>query len=102
FPYNCTAYACANSDNTWSITIINKEETKGFDFNIHLSNNASHVDVARLTGPSMTSSNDIKFAGNTIAPDGTFSEAALEQYNISQQSLHLNVPAGSAAVITLR
>ncbi len=45
--YNCSAYSCVNADNSLSVTLINKETTKNFAFNLQLSKAASSVQVIR-------------------------------------------------------
>jgi len=98
--YNCTAYACINGGATY-ITLINKD-TNNIAFTVQVSRNASVINVARLTAPLITSVNSVTFAGAGVAADGTFKTSATEQYSVSQKSFVVNVPAGSAAVVTVQ
>ena len=99
---NCSAYACANADNTYSITLINKETYKNFSFTIQLSKTASSVKIARLTAPAITAKEGVTFAGNAVNADGTFTPGNIEQYTTNSKNIVISVPAGSAAVVTVQ
>jgi Glycosyl hydrolase family 79 C-terminal beta domain len=98
---NCTVYACANADNTYSITLINKEEAKNFAFTIQLNKIASTIKIARLRAPSVTSKKYITFAGSTVNADGTFTASTNKTYPVNKNSFVVTVLAGSAAVVTV-
>jgi hypothetical protein len=100
--YNISAHACVNTDNSYSITLINKEKAKQFSFTVKLSRTASTIKVARLTAPSINSTNDITFAGSIVKSDGTFKPATTEYYTVNQKSFTVSIPAASAAVITVQ
>ncbi|MDF2433629.1 MAG: hypothetical protein JWP44_3260, partial [Mucilaginibacter sp.] len=98
--YNCSAHACINADNTYSVTLINKEETENINFNVQLSKPAATIKIERLSAPSLAS-DKATFAGSSVHFDGTFVPGAAEKRAINQNSFTVNVPAGSAAVITV-
>jgi hypothetical protein len=98
----CTAYTVANPDNTYSVTLINKDINNDYSFNLQLSKTASSVQIARLIAPSITSTTGITFAGASVKPDGTFAPGAKEEYTVNSKSFVINVPAGSAAVVTVK
>jgi hypothetical protein len=100
--YNCGAHACALANNTWSVTLINEEESKDINYTVQLSKSASLINVARLTAPDITSVINVTFAGSTVQADGTFKPGNTEQRKISQNSFDVKVPAGSAAVVTIQ
>ncbi|MDB4901257.1 MAG: hypothetical protein JWQ63_538 [Mucilaginibacter sp.] len=100
--YNLSVHACVNTDNSYSITLINKDEFKNFSFNIQLSKTASTVKIDRLTAPAIDSKTGITFAGSTVNSDGTFVPASTEQYTVNQKNFVVKVCAGSAAVITIK
>ncbi|MGZ3751569.1 MAG: glycosyl hydrolase family 79 C-terminal domain-containing protein [Mucilaginibacter sp.] len=102
YEYNCSAYACANADNTYSITLINKDDTKDLSFNINLTKSISTIRVARLKAPGITAIGGVTFSGSSVQTDGTFTPGAVEQYTVNQKNFNVNVPAGSAAIITLQ
>lgn len=99
--YNCTAYASIAAGTT-NITLINKEETVDISFTINLSNTANKVTIARLTAPGLTATSKITFAGNAVNSDGTFTPSASPSYSVSGKTFAINVPAGSAAVISVQ
>jgi hypothetical protein len=100
--FNLQAHACVNSNNTYSITIINKEVTKQFSVKIVLSKTASSVKIARLSAPLINSATDITFAGSSVNPDGTFQPNITEQFTPNQKYFVVTIPAASAAVITVQ
>jgi hypothetical protein len=99
--FNFSAHACVNADSTYSITLVNKEVESSFAFTIQLNKTATTVKVARLFAPGIDSST-ASFAGSTVNADGTFEPNITEQYNLNQKSLVVNVPPGSAAVVTVK
>ncbi len=98
--YNCSNYVCVNADNTWSVTLINKGNVS-LSFTVKRQQIISTIQVARLTAPSITSTTGTTFAGSTVNADGTFTPAP-EQKTINEKSFAVTVPAGSAAVITVK
>lgn len=98
---NCTAYACANANNTYTVTLINKEDAKNFAFTIQLNKTASTIQVDRLIAPSITSKTDVTFAGSAVSTDGTFTPSS-EEHTVNNKNFVVYVPAGSAAVVTIK
>lgn len=99
--YNCTAYACSKTDNTYSVTLINREEKTDVSFKVQLSKKTSNIKIMRLSAPSVTEKSNISFAGSYVNADGTFTPAITEQKDINQDNFSVKVPAGSAAVVTI-
>lgn len=98
---NCSAHACVKADNTLSVTLINKETEKDFSFTVQLTKPTTTIEVIRLTAPSVTSTTGTTFAGNTVSADGNFTPAITEKYTVNMSSFKVNVPAGSAAIVTV-
>lgn len=98
--YNCSAHASKN-DTTTSITLINKEESVNVSFTVNLSSAVSKISISRLMAPSLTATSNITFAGNAVNSDGTFTPVTSQSYSVGGKSFVVNVPAGSAAVITV-
>jgi hypothetical protein len=98
--YNCSAFACINDKNTF-ITLINKDDKNNFSFIIKLVKNASTITIARLTAPAITSAAGTSFAGGVVSAEGVFKPPIAEKYTVNQKSFVVNIPAGSAAVITV-
>ena len=76
--YNCSNYVCINPDNTWSVTLINKEGVN-LSFVVNMKQVVSAIEVARLTAPSITSTSGTTFAGSMVNYDGTFTAAPEEK-----------------------
>lgn len=100
-PEYCTAHACL-TNGAYSITLINKNPDKNFDFNLVRGKSISSITVSRLAAPSITSTADVTFGGSKVNADGTFNPSATENYTVNKGNFIVNVPAGSAAVITLQ
>ena len=100
--FNCSAYASLNADNTRTVTLINKDDSNNFYFTVQAGKTISTIQIARLTAPSITSGTGVSFAGGTVNNDGTFNLGVTEHFVINNKSFGVNVPAGSAAVITLQ
>jgi len=100
--FSVSAFACVKADKSYSITLINKEENTNIAFDIQLSSSASSIQVARLKAPSATSSDKVTFAGTAVNADGTFTPVAITPQTINQKDFKINVPGGSAAVVTIR
>jgi len=100
--YQCSAYACINSDGTRTVTLINKDEVNNFYVTVQQGRSASSIQIARLIAPGMQSTEGIMFGGSAIKSDGTFAPSSLERYMVNKKSFSVNIPAASAAVITLQ
>ncbi len=98
--YNCNAYACANVDGSWSVTIINKETTD-ISFRLQLSKATENVEIMRLTAPSVTAASGVEFAGSSLSSDGSFKPIHIEHAAAGKDNFTVNVPAVSAAVLVI-
>ncbi|HEY8784833.1 MAG TPA: glycosyl hydrolase family protein [Mucilaginibacter sp.] len=101
-PGYCSAYACVKAGNIYSFTLINKDEIHTYSFALNLNKAASIIQIARLTAPSLTAATGTTFAGSLVNADGTFEAKTIEQYAVNGKSFVINVPAGSAAVVTVQ
>jgi len=98
---NCSAYACVDSEGNYNVTLINKEMDKDVEFTLNVGKSAGLARIWRLTAPSLDDKSDVKFAGSSVNDDGTFVPGAGESKAVSQGSLVIKMPAGSAAVVTI-
>jgi hypothetical protein len=98
---NCSAYACVNSQDDYNVTLINKEMDKDVEFTLNVGKSAGSARIWRLTAPSLDDKNNVKFAGSSVNDDGAFVPGAGENETISQGSLLIKIPAGSAALVTI-
>jgi hypothetical protein len=100
--FNCSAYACVKADNSYTVTLINREEKNNITFNIQVGVTASSIQIARLTAPSITSTANVTFAGSATNANGAFTPGATVLQTVNQKNFSVNIPAGSAAVVTIR
>ncbi len=98
---NGAVYACTASQST-CITLINKEEQQNISFTIQPGRNIAVVEVVRMTAPSLTATDGVQFANSQVDASGKFTPGAPEKYTgNSSNGFIVNVPAGSAAVVTI-
>lgn len=97
-----SAYACVKSDNSYVLTLINKDEKNNSSFTIMFNKSASGIQIQRLTAPAVTAATGITFAGSTVNTNGTFEAKTTEQYPVNGNSVVVKMPAGSAAIVTIR
>jgi hypothetical protein len=100
-PRLCSAYACIKADNSCSVTLINKDDTNNYAFTVQLTKTASTIQIAWLTAPAITATTGVTFAGSAVSANGTFETKTIEQHQVSGKSFVVNMPAGSAAVVTV-
>jgi hypothetical protein len=98
--YNATSYAGIKSDGTKVITLINKDNVD-LAFTVQTSSAIAGINVTRLAAASITSTTGITFGFNAVNSDGTFTSVA-SAYYVNKRSFVVNIPAGSAAVISAK
>jgi hypothetical protein len=98
--YNCSAYACTTGNQNYSVTLINKSD-KDLSFTVQIGKTVGGIDIARLAAPAVTSTTGTTFGGSTVNADGTFN-VSYQHYTVNQKSFLVNVPAFSAAVVTVQ
>jgi hypothetical protein len=99
--YSCSAHACTRGNNTYSITLINKEQAQDIYFTLQTGKTISNVSIDRLSAPSLTSKTNVTFAGSAVGMDGTFIPGNSSRYTVNKKSFVVKVPAGSAAVVNI-
>ena len=100
--YKCSAYS-AKKNGVTTITLINKSETQGINYKVQLTNTASIAHVARLKASSMMATSGVTFCGSSVNGDGTYQSGNTEDYTIGGlNTFTVNIPAASAAVVTLQ
>ncbi|MCC8410602.1 glycosyl hydrolase family 79 C-terminal domain-containing protein, partial [Mucilaginibacter sp. UR6-1] len=96
---NQAAHAAVKNGVT-SLTLINKDD-KDILYTVKLTGNASKVTVARLIAASVTATDNIAFGGASVDAKGNFSITGTETFSVNQKSFTIQVPAYSAAVVTI-
>lgn len=96
---NLTAYATRQAHDV-IVTVINKDMAR--DAAVELSGiTPKHAEGMRLTAPSLAAMTDITLGGARIAADGIWPGGKSAPLRIAGGKTMLDVPAGSAALVTL-
>jgi hypothetical protein len=96
---NLTAYA-ARSGATVTLTVINKDMNR--DASVSISGvSAKQAGVMRLSAPSLTATTGITLGGASVEANGKWSGGKSEPVKLSGGKAMLELPAGSAALVTL-
>lgn len=98
---NTSVYA-SKDGNAEYVTLINKEEQQTIAFTIQPGLKATSAQVLPLTGPSLTATDGVTFAGNQPDATGHFTSGNGTTYSSSNGNFIVNIPAGSAAVVVIR
>jgi hypothetical protein len=98
----CTAYACVKADGSYRFTLINRDYKNSYPFKVLLNKTASSMQIARLKAPSITAKKGITFGGAKVDADGSFKIKTTKRYPVNGKSIVVVVPAGSAAIVTVR
>ncbi len=96
---NCSSYACINGAGTY-ITLINKEVATDISFNITTSKKNNTVSISRLAAPAITATTNITLGGSSVNENGTYTPVTAQLYTVAANSFIINVPAGSAAIVS--
>jgi hypothetical protein len=98
---NLTAYATRQKSGAMTLTVINKDQTRDATLTVASAGALHHAEVMRLTAPSLSAMSGASLGGAKVAGDGTWSGATSEPLRIAGGKAALDVPAGSAALVTL-
>lgn len=98
---NLTGYATLKRDERLLITLINKES--GVDAKVSVSGVEAFKrgSVVRLSAASLESSTEVSFGGVAVKPHGTWKAEREEKIQSSDGRWVVNLPAASAAILTL-
>ncbi len=96
------AYACQSNDGTTYVSVINKEAATGASIQIHTGNRISSGMIQRLKAPSLSSTEEITFAGAVVNANGTFRPQHSENGIITGSTLEVNLPAASALIAIIK
>lgn len=97
---NLTAYATRQGRDT-VVTVINKDMAQSAAVEI-AGITAKQASVMRLAGPGLAATSGASLGGAVLAADGTWSGGKAAALHITGGKVLANVPAGSAALISLQ
>ena len=96
---NLTAYA-TRSGSAVALTVINKDMSR--DASVTVTGVAAkQAQMMRLTAPSLTAATGITLGGAAVEADGKWSGGKSEPVKLAGGKAMLDLPAGSAALVTL-
>jgi hypothetical protein len=98
---NFTAYAVRRANGETVVVAINKDANRAVALDIVAPAARSSAHAVRLMGPALTAKSGITLAGSTVNADGTWQGETPERLPVSHGNVAIDVPAGSAALITL-
>lgn len=99
---NVTAYASRGSDGTTYVSILNKEAVTSVAVNLQTGSTTQTVTLASLTAPSLSAATGLVFAGKQLLDNGQLITSVLAPYTVNATQFTVNVPAGSAMLITIQ
>ncbi|MBN9379684.1 MAG: hypothetical protein J0H74_02895 [Chitinophagaceae bacterium] len=101
---NITAHAAAQQDGSLLVTLINKDTVHSAVVTLAAGDHRwINAALLRLTGPSPSANTDITLGGSSVQTDGTWTSLQQENGTITAGNTCLvKVPAGSAALVTLK
>jgi hypothetical protein len=99
---NLTSYAVRRAGGETVLTVINKDASRGASVEISAPSPLTRAHAVRLTGPSLTAKTGVTLAGAAVDAGGHWHGRAPERIAITGGKAALEVPAGSAALVTLR
>ena len=97
------AYAIRNGTRL-RLVLVNVSDpatSTAYPVNISLGGAFTHGDFYRLSGPSLDATTGITLGGKAMNADGTFAGPTHTALTVKGSTLSLNLPAGSATVVTL-
>jgi hypothetical protein len=101
---NVTAYAVRGADGKTRIALIQKDDTSGAKVRatIRIGRGSGTADVVRLTGKALGSKDNVRIQGAAVDRSGRLAQRAPTKVAVHKGTLTLDLPAGSAVLITLR
>jgi hypothetical protein len=99
---NLTSYAVRRTDGTTLIAAINKDAARSASLEVEAAAPIAHANAVRLTGPTLGAKTGITLAGALVGADGSWHGRAPEPVTVTQGKAMIELPAASAALITLR
>jgi len=103
-PLNVTAHAVGGDDGSLLVTVINKDTSREAFVTLGAGDRKwKSASLLRLTGPSLSAEAGITLGGGRVQADGTWQPQQQEAGVITaNNTCTVRIPAGSAALVTLR
>ncbi len=95
-----TAYALRSKDGGLKAVIFNKNSDR--DVQLSVSNQGNHANVLRLHAPRIDDATDVTLGGTPVGANASWSAVREEKLTAQNGSLAVELPAGSAALLTFQ
>ena len=99
-PPELKAYAIQAASGDVTVTLINKG-ANGASLTVEAPASARKAHALRLTGPALDATNGVTLGAAEVARDGTWKARRFEPIAFSERTAHIDLPAGSAAILRL-
>jgi hypothetical protein len=96
---NFTAYAVKQADGSTRVVLVNKDAATTVRTTVDVGHAVTSADVTRLLGPSLGATSGVTLGGAAIAPSGAWSPAAPSTLPVSGNTVTVDVPPASAALV---
>ena len=97
---NVSSYAVAEKGQV-VVTLINKENTRAVGVEIRCKGRIAKATAMRLTAPALESSTGVMLGGASVSASGQWKPLHVERVQVSATGARIDLPAGSAALVTL-
>jgi hypothetical protein len=97
---NLTAYATRQETGVLTLTVINKDLRHDATIDVGSTATLKQAHVMRLAAPSLSAQDGVTLGGAAVSRDGTWRAVRTDPVRITNGKALLDVPAGSAALIT--
>jgi len=95
------AFAVRGTDGTHRVVLVNKDPDLAQNAHVRIRTTGKKASILRLTAPSAESKTDITFGGASVDADSKWAPKFTESIRLRSDSLRVELPASSAAVIQI-
>lgn len=94
------AYGVVNDDSTVRAIVFNKHADRAIHLTIESGGAAEQARALRLSAPRLDDTQDVTLGGNPVGASGAWEPAHLETLTVHEGAAALDLPAGSAALVS--
>ncbi|HWL88496.1 MAG TPA: glycosyl hydrolase family 79 C-terminal domain-containing protein [Polyangiaceae bacterium] len=96
---NFTAYSIGQADGSTNIVVVNKDATTSVHATVDVGQAVTSADVMRLEGPALEATSGVTFGGAGITSTGSWAPNAPAQLYAYGNTVTVDVPPASAALV---
>ncbi len=98
---NLTAYAAAPGRERATVTVINKDASRGAEVSVLTDGGFRRATVMRMEAPTLNSATGVTLGGAAVTPGGEWRGAHTEAAEVRGREVRVSVRAGSAALVMM-